>query len=597
MTQTFGLTWGANVCEGGVRFRLWAPAAKSVATVIFDGGRERTIAMDGTGGGWYECIDAHSGAGTRYLYEIDGGERVPDPAARFAPDGPRGPSEVIDPAALQAPRPLSVVRTFAQMIFYELHVGAFTPEGTYAGAVDRLDYLADLGVTAVELMPIAERPGAFNWGYDGVLWYAPAHCYGRPEDLRGFIDAAHARGLAVFLDVVYNHFGPQDNYVHRYAPQFFTHAHATPWGDAIDYTSAGNEPVRRFAIENAAYWLHEYGFDGLRLDAAQAIFDDSGVHVLETLAAQARAGAERPAYLVVENDDNDAGLLRRGYDAQWNDDVHHCLHVLLTGERDGYYRDYVDEPVRLLGRALTQGFAYQGEASPFRDGRARGARSAGLTLIHFVNFLQNHDQIGNRAFGERISALAPADAVRAATVVLLLAPSPPLLFMGEEWAASAPFLFFADFEPGLAKLVRRGRRDEFARFARFSEPAMRERIPDPAQPQTFAGSKLDWDERTQAEHVVWLDLFRTLLRVRQREIAPRVNDTSGSGARFEVRGARGLLATWGLDDGSTLTMEANLGKEPQRGFSDRATGRVLYATHEEFHDGIAPAWSARWSLA
>jgi len=596
MTRTCEKSWGAHVRDGGVLYRLWAPAAKRVATVVFSGG-ERTVPMQPVGDGWYECFDAASRAGTRYLYEIDGKERVADPAARFAPEGPRAPCEVIDPSAFGTREASRVVRAFAEMVFYELHVGTFTADRTYAAAAEHLDELADLGVTAIELMPLAERPGTFNWGYDGVLLYAPAHSYGRPEDLHRFIDAAHERGLCVFLDVVYNHFGPQDNYIRSYAPQFFTRKHATPWGEAIDYSSPGNEPVRRFIVENAAYWICEYGFDGLRLDAAQAIYDEGPTHVLDELAAEVRRQAGRPVYLVLENDNNDAGLLRSSYDAQWNDDVHHCLHVLLTGEGDGYYQDYVDDPIRFLGRALTQGFAYQGEASPFRDGRMRGTPSSGLILTHFVNCLQNHDQIGNRALGERITTLAPAEAVRAATAVLLLAPSPPLLFMGEEWASSAPFLFFADFEPGLARLVREGRRNEFARFARFADPALREAIPDPAAPQTVSRSTLDWDERTRGVHAEWLALHRTLLQLRQREIVPRIAKATGERARYQVRGPRGLYATWQLDDGATLILETNLGARPQRDFAASAPGRNLYATHETFADGTAPPWSVRWSIA
>jgi maltooligosyltrehalose trehalohydrolase len=593
MTRAYGTSWGAQLCEAGVRYRFWAPAAKRVSVLVLDA-RTRRVPMEPLGGGWYACLDPGSRAGTRYLYEIDGAERVPDPAARFAPDGPRGAGEVIDPAAFRWPDRTPEPRAFHEMVFYELNVGAFTPSGTYAEAALHLEHLAELGVTAVELMPLAERPGTRNWGYDGVLMYAPAHRYGRPEDLKRFIVAAHERGLAVFLDVVYNHFGPQDNYLHRYAPQFFTESHHTPWGAAIDY---GNAPVRRYVLENASYWLCEYGFDGLRLDAVQTIFDEGVVHVLEELAVQARRDAGRPVFLVLENDRNDAQWLVRGYDAQWNDDVHHCLHVVLTGESDGYYQDYIRDPVGLLGRALTQGFAFQGEDSPFRGGEPRGTPSAGLPLSSFVNFLQNHDQVGNRAFGERIDALAAADAVRAAAAIVLLAPSPPLLFMGEEWAASRPFLFFCDFEPALAKAVTEGRRREFARFARFADPFQRERIPDPGDVRTFERSQLDWSEPMQDRHRSRLELYRELLRVRREEIVPHTAGVSGRDAVYELRGTRGLEARWRLRDGARLVLEANLSARPQSGFAPRAEGRVLHASHELFEDGVAPAWSVRWSLA
>jgi len=596
MTLEYELTWGADVREDGVRFRLWAPAAQSVSTVLFDADGERVVPMEYTGEGWYEIVDAAARAGTRYLFEIDAKDRVPDPAARFAPDGPGGPSEILDVASLRPSERAGNTPPFERLVFYELHVGTFTPSGTYAELETRLDYLLDLGINAIELMPLAEWPGERNWGYDGVLLYAPSHRYGRPEELRKLIDAAHARGFAVFLDVVYNHFGPQDNYLRRYAPQFFTGEHVTPWGEAIDYSSPHNDPVRTFAIDNAVYWLRDYGFDGLRLDATQAIFDSRKPHVLAALALTAKGDGARGAYVVLENDDNNVRILTNGYDAQWNDDMHHCLHVALTGERDGYYIDYADDPVGLLGRALTHGFAYQGEPSAFRDGRKRGAPSGGLALSSFVNFLQNHDQIGNRAFGERIGSLAGPEKVRAATAVLLLAPSPPLLFMGEEWAASSPFLFFCDFEGDLARLVTEGRRSEFARFARFSDASARAQIPDPSAEETFARSKLNWEERSRGSHGEMFDFHRTLLRIRHAEIAPRTRHLSGRDAWYEMRGKRALFARWMHDDTSGLVLEANLCDDSQSGFSERAHGRVLYATHETFPGGVAPGWSVRWSI-
>ena len=593
MTRTYPLTWGAQVRDDGVRFRLWAPDAASVALVVCDD-IERNVQMDRLPNGWFETVDPDSEPGTRYQYEIDGERRVADPAARFAPDGPAMPSEVIDPADFSWPRE-SIVRPFEEMVFYELHIGAFTASGTYAEAETRLTHLVDLGITAIELMPLAERPGARNWGYDGVLAYAPSMRYGRPEELKAFIVAAHEHGLAVFLDVVYNHFGPQDNYLNAYARHFFTPAHHTPWGNAIDYASVENDPVRRFIVENACYWLYEYCFDGLRLDATQEIYDERREHILRELATSARASVDRQVYLVVEDDRNYLENFARGYDAQWNDDVHHCLHVALTGERDGYYRDYFDDPVGLLGKALTQGFAYQGEPSPFRDGRSRGAASRGIPLKSFVNCLQNHDQIGNRAFGERITDLAPAEAVRAAVATLLLAPSPPLLFMGEEWAATSPFLFFCDFEPNLAKLVTEGRRNEFARFAKFSDPRARERIPDPSSDETFARSKLHWNELVESEHRDWLGFYQRLLQIRRSEVAPRIAAVSSEGTGYEMRGKRGLCAWWNAG-GEVLRLEANLGGAPQDGFERSGDGRILFETEPAFASGTAPSWSVRWTL-
>ncbi|PYX83975.1 MAG: malto-oligosyltrehalose trehalohydrolase, partial [Acidobacteria bacterium] len=388
-------------------------------------------------------------------------------------------------------------RRWEEAVIYELHVGTFTPEGTFAAVEKRLPYLAELGVTAVELMPVADFPGSRNWGYDGVLPFAPDSRYGRPQDLKHLVQSAHRLGLMIFLDVVYNHFGPEGNYLHAYAPQFFTKRHHTPWGDAINFDGPDNRAVRDFFIENALYWLNEFNFDGLRLDAVHAIVDDSKPDILTELAGRARAqaGPGRHVHLVLENDDNAARYLRRGdrpnyYDAQWNDDIHHSLHMIITGETDGYYADYAEAPVRHVGRCLTQGFDYQGELSKFRGGQKRGEPSRDLPLSAFVSFLQNHDQIGNRAFGQRLGSITDPRALRAAITVLLLAPSPPLLFMGEEFHAHTPFLFFCDFGGELAQAVTDGRRNEFARFARFSDPATRAQIPDPIAQETFERSKL-----------------------------------------------------------------------------------------------------------
>jgi maltooligosyltrehalose trehalohydrolase len=376
-----------------------------------------------------------------------------------------GASEVIDPGAFAWEDGDWNGRPWAEAVLYELHVGTFSPEGTFAGAQRRLDYLAELGVTAIELMPVGDFPGRCNWGYDGVLPFAPDASYGRPEDLKRLIQAAHRRGLMVLLDVVYNHVGPEGNYLHVYARDaFFTERHHTPWGAAVNFDGPGSELVRRFFVDNALYWLEEYHLDGLRLDAVHAILDDSPLHVLEEIAQAVREGPgrERALHLVLENDANQSRFLTRTaagsprwYDAQGNDDIHHALHAILTGERHGYYGDNADVPHRHLGRCLAEGFAHQGEASAYRGGEARGERSAHLPPGAFVGFLQNHDQVGNRAFGERLPVLAPPDALTLATAILLLAPSPPLLFMGEEHAAAVPFLYFCDFGPDLAAAVTR----------------------------------------------------------------------------------------------------------------------------------------------
>ena len=474
------MPFGAELRDDGVAFRLWAPSRERAA-VIVDGAEH---VLEPRAGGWFERTVRDARAGSRYAFAFPGVDvRVPDPASRFQPDGVHAPSAVIDPRAFRWEQSAWRGRAWHEIVLYELHVGTFTPEGTYAAAAARLDALAELGVTAVELMPLAQPAGDRNWGYDGVLPFAPQRAYGTPDELKAFVDAAHARGLCVFLDVVYNHFGPEGNYLHAFAEPFFTDRHHTPWGAAINVDAHHAEVVREFFVQNSLYWLREYRFDGIRYDAVHEIRDDAPRPFLDELAARVRAGVEagREVHLVLENDANEARWLDR-YDAQWNDDAHHAFHVLTTGETDGYYRDYTREPARLLARALAEGFAYQGEPSPHRGGAPRGEPSAALPSTAFVDFLQNHDQIGNRALGERISALAPDDAVRAATAVLLLAPAIPLLFMGEEWSASTPFLFFADF--GQRARARRDRRPppRVRRMARVRGTVAARSHPRPAGP-------------------------------------------------------------------------------------------------------------------
>jgi maltooligosyltrehalose trehalohydrolase len=590
------MPFGAEPRAGpGVRFALWAPAARRVE-VCLEGGP--ALPMEPEAGGWHRLLADGAAPGARYRYRIDGGTLVPDPASRFQPEDVHGPSEVVDPEAFEWGDADWRGLPWEAMVFYELHVGAFTPEGTFRAAEGRLDHLVDLGVTAVELMPVADFPGRWNWGYDGVLPFAPDSRYGRPEDLKRFVQACHARGLAVFLDVVYNHFGPEGNYLGLYAPQFVSDRHRTPWGEAINFDGPGSDVVRAFFRENALFWLVEYRLDGLRLDAVHAIRDDSAVHVLEEIAraVQAGPGATRRVHLALENDRNEARYLRpdargrRLYAAQWNDDVHHALHVALTGEREGYYQDYQD-PVAALARCLTEGFAYQGERSAYR-GRPRGEPSRDLPLTAFVSFLQNHDQIGNRAFGERIGALAPPEAVRAATLVLLLAPSPPLLFMGQEWAAPEPFLFFSDLGPDLAPAVLEGRRREFARFPAFADPARRAAIPAPHDETTLARSRLDWAARERDPHRRWLEWTRGLLGLRREEILPRLVGSGKVPAQATRLGERGLGVEWTLRDGARLRLVANLGAEAIAGNALPEPGERPLAATGDAPAGRIPAWHA-----
>jgi malto-oligosyltrehalose trehalohydrolase len=403
------MPFGAEVLPaGGVRFRIWAPAARQV-DLSLDG---KLVPLEETEDGWFERVHDRAGPGSRYSYRIDGRHDVPDPASRFQPKDAEGPSEVIDPAEFGWQDAGWQGRPWPEAVLYELHVGAFSSQGTYAGVGSRLDQLRDLGVTAIELMPLADFSGRRNWGYDGVLPFAPDSRYGRPEELKALVQAAHRAGLMVFLDVVYNHFGPKGNFLHVYAPQFFTERHKTPWGAAIDFE---RRAVREYFIHNALYWLEEYHLDGLRLDAVHAIKDDSPLHVLDEIAERVRARFrdERHVHLVLENDANHARFLGPGkYDAQWNDDSHHACHVLATGESDGYYAAYADAPARHLARCLAEGFAYQGEVSPFSN-ESRGEPSAHLPPTCFVDFIQNHDQVGNRAHGERLASLSEAHKLKA----------------------------------------------------------------------------------------------------------------------------------------------------------------------------------------
>jgi len=564
MKRGYAMPFGAQICEDGVRFALWAPGARDVALELE--GDQKTRSLQARSNGWWELTTTSARSGTRYRYVIDGTLRVPDPASRFAPEGVHGPSEVIDPYAFTWPDADWKGRAWETAVLYELHIGAFTQSGTYDGVTERLDDLVELGVTALEIMPLSAAPGARNWGYDGVAPYAPNCCYGRPDALKNLVAQAHVRGLAVVLDVVYNHFGPEGNYLRTYAAPFFTDREHTPWGEAIDYE--GRREVREFVFHNAAYWLEEFGFDGLRLDAVHEIYDRSRPDLLEELAA--RLEKKNKPYLIIETDETRSDRLAY-CDAQWNQEAHHALHVLVTGEYDGYYAAYADRPAERLARALV-------ESPP----------------CNFVNFLQNHDQIGNRAFGERISMLSAPHRVRAAAATVLLAPAIPMLFMGEEWAASSPFFYFCDFEPALAPSVRDGRRHEFADFAAFADANTRTRIPDPGDVETFKRSILHWDEREQMPHREMLTLYRELLAVRAREIGPRLAGMT-DGGRIVLARERSLSVRWFLGDGSELILRANLDDNPCE--LPVVAGKTLFATHEHDADHeIASPWSVSWRI-
>jgi maltooligosyltrehalose trehalohydrolase len=597
------MPFGAEVTpDGAVRFRLWAPAARRVDVVLYGGERTQTVPLHPAQGGWFELTTGAARAGSRYRYRIDGGLEVPDPASRFNPDDVGGPSLVVDPGRFEWTDDEWRARPWHEAVVYELHTGTFSREGTFAGIVPHLDHLAQLGVTVIELMPVGDFPGRRGWGYDGVLPFAPDSAYGTPEDLKALVVAAHARGLAVVLDVVYNHFGPEGNYLGSYAPEFFSAHRQTPWGAAVNFDGPGSRTVRDFFIHNSLYWLTEYHLDGLRLDAVHAMRDESGVHIVKEIAQRVRAepARDRNVYLVLENVANEARRLGRpgapdSCDAQWNDDLHHCLHVILTGESDGYYADFA-QPHSLLCRSLAEGFAYQGEYSQYH-GRDRGEPSGALAPTAFVSFLQNHDQIGNRALGERLIHLTDGAALRAAVALVLLAPSPPMLFMGEEWGAPEPFPYFCDFEGELAARVREGRRREFAAFRRFAAAASFERLADPGAESTVRAAQLDWDTLAEPAHASLLEYYRHLLAVRRREIVPRIpyirpggHGHAGSDGAFTVN--------WSFSDGSAQHVLVNLTGCPSAHLA-RPAGRVLFATHAMPADrepADIPPWSVIWTL-
>ncbi len=600
MISSHRMPFGAEVLDNGsVRFRLWAPKAQQV-TLCCESRGPCSLPLLALENGWFEIITPEAGAGSLYRFQIDGKVEVPDPASRFQPQDVHGPSMVIRPSTFEWRDDNWHGRPWEEAVIYELHVGAFTPSGTFHGVEEKLDYLRDLGVTAIELMPLSDFPGRRNWGYDGVLPFAADSSYGRPEDLKQLVQAAHAKGLMIFLDVVYNHFGPEGNYLHVYAPQFFTDRHRTPWGDAINFDGPGSRIVRDFFIHNALYWLEEFHIDGLRLDAVDKIVDESNPDILTELAqtVRERFGKERFVHLVLENENNTARYLRRDrqgaialYDAQWNDDIHHAMHVLLTRESDGYYSEYAADPMRPLCRCLAEGFAYQGDYSEYH-GENRGEPSKDLPPSAFVSFLQNHDQIGNRAFGDRITQLAAPEALKAVMEILLLSPQPPLLFMGEEFGACTPFLFFCDFHGDLASAVTNGRRSEFARFTKFNAPEIRESIPDPNANSTFLQSKLDWESLQRKNHSDWFSLYRKLLAIRQERIVTHL------GRKCEVRctasknAEHTLAIDWIFEDGATLELRANLSNRPLS--SINYSGDLIYASNDSVPR--LPPWSVAWFL-
>jgi maltooligosyltrehalose trehalohydrolase len=518
-------TLGARPEAAGVRFRVWAHDKQTVE-VVPAGTDSPAFPLEKQPDGFFTGLIPGLAPGARYGYRVDGRGPFPDPASRYQPEGPHGPSEVIDPSAFAWTDAGWPGVMPADLILHELHVGTFSPEGTFEGVTRRLPELAELGVTAIELLPVADFPGWRGWGYDGVDLFAPTRCYGRPEDLRRLVDEAHRLGLAVILDVVYNHFGPDGNYLAQFTADYFSSRHRTPWGPAINLDGEHSPVVRAFLIENALYWLHEFHMDGLRLDATHYLYDDGPRVFLAELTATIRESIPvRPVHLIAEDPRNLAAMIQAeseggwGLDGLWSDDFHHELRRYLVGDFEGVFQDF-QGTTDGVARAINRGWLFCGEYSSFR-GYHRGTDPTGLGPRAFVFFIQNHDRIGNRALGERLNHQVDLPTYRAATALLLCTAATPLLFMGQEWAASAPFLFFTDHNAELGRLVKEGRRREFGDYAAFADPAQLARIPDIQAEETFLACKLDWSERNREPHASTLHLYRALLELRRTEPALR----------------------------------------------------------------------------
>ncbi|SKA30500.1 malto-oligosyltrehalose trehalohydrolase [Consotaella salsifontis] len=561
-------SWGPRIGETGTLFRLWAPGAQSIELAIGKADGPDFLAMERDEAGWWRVETDRVAIGGGYGFRVNGDMVVPDPAARAQIDGVHGLSRLVDPKAYRWKTADWKGRPWEETVFYELHTGTFTPEGTFEAIIEKLDYLKEVGITAVELLPVAEFSGRRGWGYDGVYLYAPHEVYGGVEGLKRLVDAAHERGLMVFLDVVYNHFGPDGNYLGVYAPEFFHPEIHTAWGAAIAYDK---KPVRDFMIENALYWLEEFRIDGLRLDAIDSIEDTTDEPLIRELASAVRTRiTDRHVHLTSEDARNITWHIERNKDCspkyvsgEWNDDFHHTAHAIATKESEGYYQDYSRSAVKQMARALAEGFVYQGDHSRHRD-KDVGFPSAHLPPTAFVNFLQNHDQIGNRAFGERLTDLASRRLVAVLQSILLLSPQIPLMFMGEEYGETNPFCFFTDFHGELGEIVREGRRSEFKHFAAFRNPENRKLIPDPNDEETFLQCKMDWTAaRGRPTYRRRLDLVERLLTLRRERIVPLLKGMGGHAGRYHVDESTDAFAvSWRLAGDNVLRLFANLDDEP-----------------------------------
>jgi maltooligosyltrehalose trehalohydrolase len=553
---------GALVTDGGVRFQVWAPNFNQVELVWKSGpaqdGTEGSFAegassqtMSSAGSEYFEVFVPDIGPGVRYMYRVNGEHLFPDPASRFQPEGVHGPSMVVNPALYKWQDEAWAGIPLERLVFYELHVGTFTPEGTFNGVRQMLTYLRDLGITAIEIMPVADFPGRWNWGYDQAALFAPSRAYGAPDDLRRLVDEAHRVGLAVFQDVIFNHFGPDGAYAPAFGP-FFTDKHHTPWGKAMNLDDEGSEHVRAFFIENALHWLTEYHFDGLRLDAAHALVDDSSEHFLAELSEAVGALPGRKRYLIAEDERNERKLLvprelgGYGLDGAWADDFHHQIRNKIAGDKESYYADFAGTTATDIRKTLRTGWFYTGQHSAFH-GRERGTVPEGVPLDRFVICIQNHDQIGNRAQGNRLTADTSPQAYRAASALLLFAPQTPLLFQGQEWGTETPFQFFTDHNEELGRLVSEGRKKEFETFSAFGTD-----VPDPQDPDTFRRSQLDWDELDEPDHGKTYQFYQDLLRLRPQLGSSFDVEAIGEGGLVLRRGSYCMLVA--LESGISLPL-------------------------------------------
>jgi maltooligosyltrehalose trehalohydrolase len=573
---------------GGTHFRVWAPKRRSVEVIFFDGDREsrKSFSLDREDDGYFSALISDANAGTRYKLRVDGKETFPDPASHWQPDGPHGASAVVDHTKFAWTDKNWRGISIRGQVIYELHIGTFTPGGTYESAKQKLPLLKELGITVVEVMPVACFPGDFGWGYDGVNLYAPYPRYGTPDDFRSFIDYAHSIGLGVILDVVYNHVGPDGNYLTQFSDDYFHREQATEWGDAINFDGENSGPVRDFFAGNVEYWIREFHLDGLRFDATQAIVDRSRGHILGDMARRARAAAaHREIILVAENEAQEAKIAKPverggyGFDALWNDDFHHSAIAASTGLRQAYYTDYSGAPQEFVS-AIKYGYLYQGQYYSWQNKR-RGESTLGMEPAAFVTFIENHDQVSNSGYGKRLHQLTSPGRYRALTALTLLAPGTPLLFQGQEFASSKPFVYFADHNPDLAKLVHSGRTDFLAQFPVLNTPEMRAKVPNPASRETWERCKLDWSEWERNAKVV--ALHRDLLRLRRSDPAFRLQLYGKvDGAAL---GAQAFVLRYFVEAGQDRLLIVNLG----------ADLHLVHVTEPLLAPPAGKSWNVIWS--